>query len=240
MINKTYLLIFALLASTSIQAQQASPLHLQLGAKIHSGSWSGENVGQNDGDFESDATTGIGLSIGLAKGAWFGSFTMQSGEYTFKENQTFPIDDGGVIPAPSESSIGSGFFTLSGGYKINQYISVQAGFKSFVQSWERPKREIGYSGLGMGISGYWPINNDWTSYGSLGFNAYGIEDANGSELGEAGASSFELGAAYRLNTVSSLSFGLRTENISSEFDNGNEQKHSVNNIFLGYNRVFTF
>lgn len=237
MIKKSIALSVLLFTSASIYATETSPLVIQLGAKLHSGSWIGENVGQADGDFESDSTTGVGLSVRLSKGPWFGSFTMQTGEYTFKENQPFPDND--TIPlAPSESSIGSGFFTLSGGYRINQYVSVQAGFKSFVQSWERPKYEIGYSGFGIGVSGYYPINNNWTSYGSLGFNAYSIEEADGGELGSAGASAIELGAAYRLSKVSSLSIGVRSENITSEFDNGSEQKHTVGNIFIGYNRVF--
>lgn len=229
--------ILTVVASSSANSQESSPLILTLGGKLHSGGWEGENRGTFSGDIESESGSGIGLSVGLRKGKWFGVLNLQSGTYDFDEQQ--PVYDPEPINA-SDLTIESGFFSLGVGYQFNEYFALQGGFKSHGQKWEDFDREINYGGLGIGFSGFIPLNESWTLYGTIGLNGVSIEDEDGDEIGDGSSTSLELGAAFRLSSSSSLSFGLKNESVTSEFDSGNEQEHNLSNLYIGYNHGFIF
>jgi len=216
---------------------EENPLILTLGGKIHAGGWSGENRGGNSGDIESESGSGVGLSVGLRKSSWFGVVNLQSGSYEFDDQQ--PNYDPEFIDS-EELTIDSGFFSLGVGYQFNRYFAIQGGFKSHGQKWQDFNRELVYAGLGFGFTGFLPISQNWTLYGTLGLNVLNIEDKDGNDIGDAGSSSLELGSAFRLTPYSSLSFGFKNEFVDSEFDSGNEQEHNIGNFYFGYNHGFRF
>ncbi len=231
-------LTFSVLLAASIAATanaQESPTMLTLGAKLHAGGWTGENKGANSGDIESESGSGAGLSLGLRKGAWSGVLSIESGSYDFEDEQ--PNYDPEFI-VTDELTINSSFISLGVGYQLNPYFSMQGGIKSHAQEWDDFGREIVYVGIGVGFTGYYPINDNWTLYATLGLNGLTIEDEDGDEIGDGGSSSLEVGAAARLSPVSSLSFGFRSESVTAEFDSGNEQEHTIGNFYLGYNHAF--
>ncbi len=229
--------IVLLSASASGFSEQApsSPITLTLGAKLHSGGWNGENKGTITNDIESESGTGIGLSLGLRKGAWFGVFNVQSGSYEFEEDQ--PVYDPDPISS-DELEIDSGFLSFGVGYQFNPYFAIQGGIKSHSQSWEDLNREVNYIGLGIGFTGFIPLDDNWTLYGTLGLNGMSIEDEGGSDIGDGSSTSLELGAAFRITPHSSISFGFKNESVVAEFDSGNEQEHSLTNLYFGYNHGF--
>ncbi len=237
MLSKAALLPALFSLSLCAAADAQNPLILTLGAKIHAGGWSGENRGQNSGDIESDSGAGGGLSLGLRKARWFGVLNLQSGSYEFDDQQ--PNYDPEFITT-DELTIDSAFFSLGLGYQFNRYLALQGGFKSHNQSWEDFDRELVYAGLGIGVTGFIPVTQNWTLYGTLGLNSMTIEDKDGNDVGDAGSSSLELGAAFRLTAASSISFGFKNEFVDSEFDSGNEQEHNIGNIYFGYNHGFRF
>lgn len=221
--------------SFSEQQKTTSPLTLTLGAKLHNGGWTGKNKGNIQSDIESESGAGGGISLGLRKGSWFGVFNVQNGTYEFEDEQ--PVYD----PAPissDELTIKSGFLSLGVGYQFNSYFALQGGIKSHRQSWDDFNREINYIGLGIGFTGFIPLNKNWTLYGTLGLNRMTIEDNNETEIGDGNSTSLELGAAFRISPRSSISFGLKNESLTAEFDSGNEQEHSLGNVYFGYNHAF--
>ncbi|MFL0804550.1 MAG: porin family protein [Agarilytica sp.] len=228
----------ATLAEQTPTETSSSPLILTVGGKLHSGGWSGENKGNITNDIQSDSGSGIGLSVGLRKGAWFGVFNVQSGTYEFDDEQ--PVYD----PDPIEEDdleINSGFFSLGFGYQFNPYFALQGGIKSHGQSWKDYNREANYVGVGIGATGFIPLSDSWTLYGTLGLNSMNIEDKDGNDIGDGSSSSLELGAAYRISPVSSISFGFKNEAVVAEFDeSGNEQEHNLGNFYFGYNHGFRF
>lgn len=223
-------------ASTS--TKKSSPLTLTLGGKLFSGGWTGENTGDIEGDIESTTGGGIGLSVGLRKNKWFGVLNIQSGGYEFDGDQ--PAYDPDPI-AEDELTINSSFFSLGAGYQISRYVAVQGGFKSHSQKWDDHDRELIYAGLGVGVTGFIPLGQSWTLYGTLGLNGHTIEDQDGEEVGEGSTSSLELGAAFRITPASSISFGFKNESVAAEFDeSGNEQEHNFSSLYFGYNHGFRF
>ncbi len=236
---KRTLAIFALAASGTTFAASETPITLTLGAKLHSGGWTGENKGSITGDIESTNGKGMGLSVGLRRDRWFSVLALQTGSYDFDDKQ--PIYDTNPIGAEEESlTVDSGFFSIGVGYQLTPYFALQGGFKSHGQTWEKFNRDITYVGVGVGATGFYPLSKTWTLYGTLGLNNMTIEDDSGNNIGDAGSSSLELGAAYRLTPVSSLSFGFKNEAVVAEFDSGNEQEHNLANLFIGYNHGIRF
>ncbi|MFL0810719.1 MAG: porin family protein [Agarilytica sp.] len=222
---------------TPSKAPSTSPLTLTLGGKLFSGGWTGENTGAIEGDIESTTGGGIGVSVGLRKGKWFGVFNVQSGGYEFDGDQ--PAYDPDPI-AEDELTINSSFVSLGAGYQINRYVAVQGGFKTHTQNWDDHNRELVYSGLGVGVTGFIPLNQSWTLYGTLGLNGHTIKDKDGENVGDGSTSSLELGAAFRITSVSSISFGFKNESVAAEFDSGNEQEHNFGSLYFGYNHGFRF
>lgn len=231
--------IFAFALSMNSFSEKATPIILTLGGKIHSGGWEGENKGSITGDIESESGSGVGISVGLRRDKWFSVLNVQSGRYEFDDKQ--PIYDTDPIGDDEDSlTVDSGFFSIGVGYQFNRYFALQGGFKSHGQTWEKFGREIVYVGTGIGATGFLPLNKTWTLYGTLGLNRMSIEDDDGNDIGDAGSSSLELGAALRLTPMSSLSFGFKNEAVVAEFDSGNEQEHNLANIFIGYNHGIRF
>lgn len=221
-----------------------NPLTLTLGGKIHSGGWTGENKGSISNDIESEKGSGIGLSVGLRKGKFFGVFNVQAGSYEFDDEQPVynpdPISEDFDLSDSDELTINTGFVSLGLGYQFNRYFALQGGIKSHSQAWEDLNREVDYIGLGIGATGFIPLSDNWTLYGTLGINRMDIKDKDGNDIGDGNSTSLELGAAFRISTLSSISFGFKNEAVTAEFDGGNEQEHNIANFYFGYNHGFRF
>lgn len=224
--------------------QNNNPLTLTLGGKVHSGGWTGENKGGITNDIESEKGRGIGFSVGLRKGKFFTVFNVQAGSYEFDDEQPVynpdPISEDLDLSETDELTINTGFVSIGAGYQFNRYFALQGGIKSHSQAWEDLNREVDYIGVGIGATGFIPLSDSWTLYGTLGINGMDIKDKDGHNIGDGSSTSLELGAAFRISPFSSISFGFKNEAVTAEFDGGNEQEHNIANFYFGYNHGFRF
>lgn len=235
----TVFIAFIAVNSLAEETQVSNPITLTLGAKVHSGEWKGENEDNDENNIKSDKGGGIGLSLGLRKGRWFGVFNVQGGGYDFNEEQPVYDPDPDLIN-DDDITIKTSFVSLGFGYQFSRYFALQAGIKSHKQEWEDHNVELNYVGTGIGATGFIPLSNNWTLYGTVGLNKMTIEDKNGNEVGDGTSNSVELGAAYRISSLSSISFGMKNEEVKSEFDSGRDQTHNLTNFYFGYNHGFRF
>ena len=218
-------------------AATAQTSSLNLGVALNGSGWSGDNGA--GGSFESDRGGQLGFSLSYSKDRWYVGLSLQGGEYEF--NQSAPTQFHPTVAQPAQNIIVKhSDFDLLAGYYFWDRISLFIDLKAVGSQWQNNNYEQGFGGLGLGVSGYHPLNDNWMLYGSWGVVGGKISENNGNEIGDANSSAFTIGASYQLNRLDRLSMGLKLRGYQYDFDNGATQTHNLNGVFFGYNHVFEF
>ena len=213
--------------------------NLSLGVVLNASDWSGDN-GPGQTSFDSDGGGQLGFSISYSKQRFYTGLSLQGGDYQFDNTGPKQFTSSGNVETQNVK-VSHSDFDLLAGYYFWEKISLFVDLKAVSSKWQNNDYEQNFSGLGLGVSGYHPINNKWTLYGSWGFVGGKIEETKGNiELGDAVSNAFIFGANYTLSKNDRLNMGLKIRNYLFEYDDGSEQEYSLNGLFVGYNHVFTF
>jgi len=244
------LLLTACAISQSAAAQ--SPMSLGLGVKLLGSQWKGDNVGSNT-TFESDSGGQFGLNLVFQKGRFYTGFNFQSGNYRFKNNAPDQISKTNSVYSKTpvqDVTIKRGEADILAGYYFWPKISLFLDIKSISSEWDdKNSNTENYSnnflGLGMGVSGFIPLNEKWTLFGSFGVVPSGvIKQTNGdkNEIGKGNSGALEFGSIFNIASQHRINFGIKSQWQNYKFDNdqNDEQKHQLAAVFLGYNYVFFF
>ena len=122
------------------------------------------------------------------------------------------------------------------GYYFWSQVSLFVDIKSVTNDWLDGSYKQNFLGLGLGTSGYIPINDKWTLFGSFGFIGGGeIKDNNDNKVGEGSSWALEVGTVYSINERHFLNAGIKTRKYNFEYLDSTEQDYSINAIFIGYN-----
>ncbi len=237
-ITKTYLIL--LLGSIflySLNAQADGDLSLSLGVKLLGANWSGHNQ-NSDTDFSAGGTQ-FGLNAALQKGRFYTGLNLQSGEYTFDDNAPDQVSKSGS-QSYSNVKIKHSEVDLIAGYFFWKHISLFLDIKGFGNQWDNNDYKLGFSGIGLGASGMWPLSKRWSLYGSFGFVPSGKLEANNEKIGSGSSAAIEFGSIFSFNASNRLTLGLKQQSRTYKFDSGDQQEHKMNGIFLGYSHLFLY
>ena len=231
------LFIILLLGAFAINAAHAEQ-RLTFGAKLLAAGWNGDN-GAGRTDFESDEGGQFGLNISYKLDKFYTGLNLQRGEYNFKDNAPDKFTLAGRVPS-SKVKIQQSDMDLLVGYYFWSQVSLFVDIKSVTNNWLDEPYEQSFFGLGLGVSGYIPVNEKWTLFGSFGFIGNGkIEDNNDNKVGDGNSWALEAGTVYTINDRHFLNAGIKTRNYSFEYLDSTKQDYKINALFIGYNYSFS-
>jgi hypothetical protein len=241
------------LLSQSAAAQ--SPASLGLGVKLLGSQWTGDNV-DSDTTYKSSNGGQFGLNLVFQKGRFYTGFNFQGGDYKFKDDAPDQISKSDSqyskvqLQKGEEVTIKRDEADLLVGYYFWPKISLFLDIKSISSVWDDKDKDTtnygtNYVGLGLGVSGFIPLNQQWTLFGSFGLVPKGtIKQKNGdkAEIGSGSSGALEFGSIYNITNQHRINFGLKSQWQNYKFDNeqNDEQKHQLTSVFIGYNYVFFF
>ena len=251
----SFLIVTASLFAHSGAAQSAattSPMSLGLGVKLLGSQWKGDNV-DSDTTFESSNGGQFGLNLVFQKGRFYTGLNLQSGDYKFKDDAPDQISktDSTYSKTPVQDiTIKRGEADILVGYYFWPKVSLFLDIKSISNVWDDKDPDTDnyateFLGLGLGVSGFIPLNEQWTLFGSFGVVPSGtIKQKNGdnNEIGNGNSGALEFGSIFNITNQHRINFGLKSQWQNYKFDNdqSDEQKHQLASVFLGYNYVFFF
>lgn len=211
--------------------------NISIGVKLLGANWQGDNGGGAN-EFDSSNGGQFGVNIAYSVGNFYTGLNLQGGEYKFAGIAPDQFTTTGRVPV-SNVNITQNDFDLLIGYYFWPQVSLFADVKSVQNNWRNNDYEQTFLGLGLGISAFTPLNEDWTLFGSFGFIPNGkIEDTNDNKVGDGDSIALELGAVYKLNDTNHLNLGIKFRNYNFEHLNNSKQEYSVNAIFIGYTHTF--
>jgi hypothetical protein len=211
---------------------------ITLGAKILAAGWQGDN-GSGGSSFESDEGGQFALSAAYALNKFYTAISLQGGDYTFSGTAPDQFTQSGRVNV-GNTKIEHREIDVIAGYYFWDNISLFADLKEVNSVWKNNNYEQSFGGLGFGASGFIPLKNDFTLFGSIGFVGKGdIEDAANVKVGEGSSSALEFGAVYKLAENSSINFGLKFRAYDFEYLDKTKQEYDINALFFGYNHNFT-
>ncbi len=212
---------------------------LSLGVTVNGSNWKGNNGAFNN-RFESDKGGQFGLSISYSLDRFYTGLSLQGGDYQFDgpaPTQFTPIF---TIPTSAVSLTHSDFDLLAG-YYFWERVSLFVDLKAASSQWDNNQYKQSFGGLGLGVTAYHPLDNDWMLYGSWGVVGGTVKQTSGSiDLGDGTSNALVLAAQYTLSRNNNLNMGFKFRRFVFDFDNGAEQRYSLNGLFIGYNHVFEF
>jgi len=219
-------------------ASQASQ-SLSVGATINGSNWKGNN-GSGNSDFESDRGGQLAASINYRVDSFYTGLNLQGGTYDFGSDAPTQFTSNGTLTS-SDVKIEHSDFDLLAGYYFWSNISLFLDLKVTHSEWRDTGYEQAFSGLGIGVSGFHPINDKWVLFGSFGFVNGNLDDNDDrSSHGDGTSSALVGGAVYRIDKANTINFGLKLRSYDFDFDDGNNQEYSLNGLFFGYNHTFDF
>lgn len=234
LVKKLLLLFFMVLSLNYAYAEQ----RLTFGAKLLGAGWNGDN-GAGRTDFKSDEGSQFGLSIAYKIGDFYTGLNMQRGEYNFKDAAPDKFTVAGRVSS-SNVKIEQTDLDLLFGYYFWPQLSFFVDIKNVTNNWLNQPYEQSFTGLGLGTSGYIPINDKWTLFGSLGFISGGeIKNNNDNKVGEGSSWVLELGTVYTINERNFVNAGIKTRNYRFEYLDSSKQEYNINALFIGYNYSFS-
>ncbi len=225
---------FLMLLSFTLQAQN----NLSLGVVLNGTGWSGDNSLDNS-NFKSDKGSQFGLSVSYSRNKFYAGISLQGGEYQFDKTGPEQITSTGNSQTNAVKLNHSDLDILAG-YYFWQKISLFVDLKAAGSEWLNNGYEQNFTGLGFGVSGYHPLDEKWTLYGSWGFVVGKNKESDETELGDGSSNALILGANYKLSKNDRISMGMKIRNFRFDYDTGPEQEYSLNGLFVGYNHVFSF
>lgn len=212
--------------------------NISLGVKLLGAGWQGDN-GAGTNDFESDNGGQLGFNIAYTTGKFYTGLNLQGGEYEFTNNAPDQFTTTGRVPTKNVK-IRQNDFDLLFGYYFWPQVSLFVDIKAVGNNWRNNNYEQAFFGLGLGISGFNPLNQDWTLFGSFGFIANGeINDTNDNKVGDGDSTALEIGAVYKLDDTNHLNMGIKFRNYEFEHLDNSKQEYSVNALFFGFTHTFT-
>ena len=227
-------LVAALVPNAHAQAED--PLFITLGARLLATGWEGENEGLADSDFESDDGGAFGVRFLMQKGRLYGGISLQGGEYDFDDETPDLVFEEGLL-ARRDDSIKREEADFLLGYYFWDQVSLFLDIKSVTNEWDDVDYALHYAGLGFGVSGFIPLNESWTVYGTFGLVPLEIR-ADGDNIGDGLGSAIEFGAVWRFAKATNLVIGLRNQHQEYDFDNDAEQTHDIGGLVIGINHRF--
>jgi len=235
LVKKLLLILF--LITFSINSSYADQ-RLTFGAKLLGAAWNGDN-GTGGTDYESDEGGQFGLNVSYKIGNFYTGLNLQRGEYNFNNRAPDKFTVAGRVPSTSVKIEQSDLDLLVGYYFWSQ-VSLFVDIKSVTNNWLDDPYSQNFLGLGLGASGYIPVNDKWTIFGSFGFIGSGeIKDNNDKKVGEGDSWALEVGTVYSINERNFVNAGVKTRNYSFEYLDSSKQEYNINAIFVGYNYSFS-
>ena len=233
--NKTKLFFFALLllAPVSLLADTS----VSLGVSLNGARWSGDN-GSGRSSFSSTEGGQFGLSANVKMDRFYAGISLQGGEYSFNSGAPDQFTSGGTVTV-SDTRVEHSDFDLLAGYYFWPQVSLFVDLKGSGSKWKNNNYEQSFGGLGIGVSAYQPLNNDWLLFGTLGFVNGDVEETGSSVVGDGASRALTLGGVYSLDKNQHLNVGLRFRRYRFDYDDGNQQDYTLNGIFVGYTHIFS-
>lgn len=230
-INTSLLVMFMLVFSQSLSAEQ----RLILGAKLLGAGWQGNNA---DGtNFSSDKGGQLGFNIAYQTGKFYGGLNLQNGNYDFVAAVPDQFVNSGSVSATG-TRVKQSELDLLLGYYVWPQVSLFMDIKAVTNQWQSNNYKQSFGGLGLGVTGFNPINEKWTLFGSLGFVSGDIKDESDNKVGDGSSGALEVGLTYTMKQNNSLNFGIKFRNYSFQSNDGGKQDYEVNALFVGYTHAF--
>lgn len=235
--NIKRLLIPAIVCIFSLTQSAHAEQSITLGVKLMSSTWEGDN-GTANSDFKSTEGGQLGFNFSYQVDKFYTGISLQGGEYTFGSNTPDQFTTTGRVPGSNEK-IRQGELDLLVGYYFWPRVSLFFDIKGVGSDWVNNAHEQNYSGIGLGVTTYLPLDNKWTVFGSLGFVFDGeIEDGNEIKVGEGNSNALEVGVVYALDENNFINTGLKFRSYDFEYLDSTKQEYTVNTLFFGYNHNF--
>ncbi len=237
-INTRFAVFALLLMLAYVPAGQAAK-SLSVGATVNGSNWKGDN-GSGNSDFESDRGGQFAASVNYRFNQFYTGLNLQGGTYDFGSDAPSQFASNGTATS-RDVKVEHSDLDLLAGYYFWPNISLFLDLKVTHSEWRDTGYEQAFSGLGLGVSGFHPINDKWVLFGSFGFVNGDIDDDDDkSSHGDGTSTALVGGAVYRLDQSNTFNFGIKLRNYEFDFDDGNEQEYSLNGLFFGYNHTFNF
>lgn len=221
--------VILLLMSSQASADQ----YLTFGARLLGAGWKGDASASNAA-FESDKGGQFGLNVAYRNYKFYTGLNLQKGEYQFDGNAPDKFTKAMRVPS-SNVTIEQSDFDLLVGYYFWDKVSLFADIKAVTNDWLNESYSQTFVGLGLGVSGYLPMNERWTLFGSFGFIGNGeINDNDDKKVGEGNSWALEGGVVYSLNPSNHFNVGIKTRRYDFEYLDSTTQEYSINALFVGY------
>lgn len=212
---------------------------ITLGVKLLGAGWQGDN-GAGSNSFNSDEGGQLAFSASYNKNKFYAGISLQNGNYTFTGNAPDQFTQS-ARNSSSNVKIEHQELDLLAGYYFWENISLFVDIKGVSNTWSNDNYKQNFGGLGFGVSGFFPVNNNWTGFGSAGFVGRGdVKDSSKVKVGEGRSGALEFGAIYRLAENNAINMGLKFRNYHFEYLDNSTQAYSINAVFVGYNHGFSF
>lgn len=248
---KTLIMSSLILTVSALSPAAYAQSSLGLGAKLLGTGWKGDNVTSGT-EFESNSGGQLGFNLVYQYNRLYTGFNFQKGDYKFKDDAPDQVYESGSVQPSQDIKINRSEVDVLVGYYFWPKVSLFLDLKAIKSVWKDDDPDTKnyateFGGLGLGVSGYLPLDDKWMLFGSFGVVPSGtIKQTQGEgdtgEIGSGNSGALELGAIYQFNRHNRLNFGLKTQWQNYQFDDpdSSEQKHLVGGLFLGYNYLFLF
>jgi len=235
LLKKLFLILLLMVLSVN---HAYADQRLTFGAKLLAAGWKGDN-GSGRTDFESNEGGQFGLSLAYKIGDFYTGLNLQRGEYNFKDDAPDKFTVAGRVTS-SNVKIQQTDIDLLFGYYFWSQVSLFVDIKNVTNNWLDQPYEQNFTGLGLGTSGFIPINDKWTLFGSFGFIGGGeIKNNNDTKVGTGSSWALELGTVYTINERNFVNAGIKTRNYRFEYLDSSKQQYNINALFIGYNYSFS-
>ncbi|WP_455208036.1 hypothetical protein [Kaarinaea lacus] len=210
---------------------EESPVDVTFGVSLQPSKWEGDNKTAGT-SFDANATE-LQLNLRIRKGGFYTGLSFQGASFDFNGTAPEKVTKIGVSVPSSNTTVERGEFDLVFGYYFWKQVSFFADFKRITNKWDDTGYAARYNGLGLGVTGWNPVSENWIFFGSLGFVGLNIETGGGN-IGDGNGGTLVLGFLYKATNHSQFTIGLKSQQQTYKFDNGSEQKHGIGSLVLGY------
>lgn len=225
--------VFFIITTIIVSFQQVcladdSPASISFGASLMPSTWDGSN--QPGSNYKQKATQ-LALNLRVRKGNFYTGLSFQGGEFDFGDEAPDIVGENISLPV-SDVTVKRGESDLVFGYFFWPQVSLFVDFKHIHNKWQDRSYANTAKGMGIGVSGFNPINDQWILFGSLGFIKLDVESDDKS-IGDGKGSALVIGFLYRLNEQVNFSIGLKSQHNELDFDSGSEQENDIGGLVLG-------